>query len=270
MARKVSKLVVNLAVGTAILALVVAIAIGVSLKTSRDLEDTLEAYRAKAHQDTVLTAGAVGGAFDQIYQNLRTISFLASVRRIDRHGENLSVDGRQAIQQIFNNLAANVAVSEVYIVPVDLDPDAIDPQTHDKQVPILMFDLVRLSMDGHEKEDPVDPTMPPQEEGYEYSALRKLMGRLHEVAPRIRDEWGADIPFFSIGSLITCDNSVYNKTRKDADRTGPIFSVPFFGPDGALKGTISAIMRDAAIEALLPAKNYAILDTSTGGVFRSP
>ena len=39
----------------------------------------------------------------QIYQNLRTISLLPSVRGVTRHAENLSSDGLSSIQQIYNN-----------------------------------------------------------------------------------------------------------------------------------------------------------------------
>jgi methyl-accepting chemotaxis protein len=258
--------------GTALLVIAIisgAITYGVSLKADRDMGEALQGYRTRAHQETALASQAVATSFDQIYQNLRTISFLASVRRIDRHGTTLTSDGRQAIQQLFNNLAANVAVSEVYIVPIDLDPDAMDSTTHQKQAPTLMFDKVRLSVEANEPEDPVDPSEPVQEESFEYHALRDLMTRLKSVAPKLGAEAGADIPFFTIRSLITCDNSVYNTTHRDADRTGPIFSVPFYAPDGLLKGTISVIMRDAAVAGLLPQQNFALLDTTTGNIVGS-
>ena len=245
-----------------------AMSYAVSLKTSADTESALTAYRAKAHLEAESVGKTTAAAFDQIYQNLRTISLLASVRRIDRHAVTLSTDGRQAIQQIFNNLASNIAVSEVYIVPESLDPDQRDPKTGENQVPILMVDKVRLGIDTAEPEDAVDPNDPVQEESFEYHALRSLMTVLRTAAPTMSKK-GDEIPFFSIPALITCDNSVFNKTRVDADRTGPIYSVPFYGEDDKLKGTISAIMLSSAVENFFPAENYALVDTSNHDIFAS-
>ncbi len=247
-----------------------AIAYGVLVQASDDRDVALKAYVANAHEEAELAAKSIATSFDQIYQNLRTISLLASVRRIDRHADLLPAEGRQAVQQIFNNLANNVAVSEVYIVPVDIDPDQIDPKTGEKQAPTLMIDKVRMGMEAAATEEEAeDPTAPPAEEIYEYRALKTQMAMLRTVAPKLIATSQSAIPLYSIGSLITCDNSVYAVTHKDADRTGPIFSVPFYGEDGLLKGTISAIMLDAAVRNFLPDQNAALLDTLSGSLFLS-
>ena len=246
------------------------IALVVSRQTARDREAALAAYRASAHVETELAANAAGAAIDQIYMNLRTMTLLASVRKIDRHGEQLSDDGRQAIQQLFNNLAGTVDVSEVYVVPADLDPEAVDPKTTQPQAPILMFDKVRLGIAGNEPEDARDPGLPEQVEIYEYRELRDLMTRLKQSAPKMDWKTAAEIPLYTLPSVITCDNSVFDKSRKDADRTGPIFSVPFYDEQDNLKGTVSAIMLNAAVARMLPDQNFALIDTATRNVFGSP
>ena len=109
-------------------------------KYQQDLAQAKEIFRYKSSQSAKAVAGNVDQSFQQIYQNLRTISYLPSVRKIDRHGENLDGDGRATIQQIYNNIKTNVAVSEVYIVPASLDPERIDPVTGKPEAPILMFD----------------------------------------------------------------------------------------------------------------------------------
>jgi hypothetical protein len=76
----------------------------------------------------------VESLFGNLYQNLRTISLLPSVRNIvgahrANEAENVvaggrfSVEGQQTVQQIYNNLhrSANVRVSEVYAVLDGLD-----------------------------------------------------------------------------------------------------------------------------------------------------
>jgi hypothetical protein len=154
----------------AVVAIAGLIAFGINFKTQQDYDGALKVFRANSHQDAVLAAKAVANNFNQIYLNLRTISLLASVRRIDRYGENLTLDGRQSVQQIYNNLANNIDVSEVYIVPADLDGDAVDAHTGEKQSPILMFDKIRLGLaaGADEADQPPDPNMPVQEEIYEY------------------------------------------------------------------------------------------------------
>ncbi len=263
------KLLVNVAVLSLIASCTAGAVLGIMKKCDADRDIALIVYRAKAHDGAEIVAKAVASSIDQIYQNLRTMSLLSSVRRIDRHADMLTADGRQAIQQIFNNLAGNVAVSEVYVVPSDLDPDQMDPKTGEKQAPILMVDKVRLGLTVDEPEDEINPGDPVQEEIYEYRALRRLMGDLKVRAPHLPAQ-ATDVPFVSIASLITCDNRVFNKTRSDVDRTGPIYSVPFYGENDLLKGTISAIMLNSAVSRLLPDKNYALIDISSHDVFGSP
>ncbi|MDR3495566.1 MAG: methyl-accepting chemotaxis protein [Ancalomicrobiaceae bacterium] len=255
------------------LGLIVAatLAVGVYLSGNEDKRIAVAAYRTQSHDETVQAAKFAATQIDQIYQNLRTISLLKSVRSVDRYGENLSEDGRQSVQQIFNNLASNVAVSEVYIVPVNLAPDETDAKTGEKQAPILMFDTIRLGIDpaADAKKEEVDPNAPVQEEIYEYRALAEQMQKLRTVAPRLDRFQKADLPLLTTSPLITCDNSTFNSSHKDADRTGIIFSVPFFDMAGELKGTISAIVLDSAIRKMLPDANFALVDTSTGAVFPS-
>ncbi|MDR3376566.1 MAG: methyl-accepting chemotaxis protein [Ancalomicrobiaceae bacterium] len=244
---------------------------GVRFSSNEDMRIAIAAYRAQSHGETERAAKFASAQIDQIYQNLRTISLLKSVRSIDRYGENLNDDGRQSVQQIFNNLASSVAVSEVYIVPASLAPDAIDTKTGEKEAPILMFDTIRLGIDpsADVKTEAVDPNAPPQEEIYEYRALAEQMKKLHTIAPRLDRFQKADLPFLTTSPLITCDNSTFGTSHKDADRTGIIFSVPFFDMAGDLKGTISAIVLNSAIQKMLPDTDFALIDTSTGAVFPS-
>jgi hypothetical protein len=217
-------------------------------KSSSDRQAAVERYRQASHHEALLAAQTVGEAIEQIYQNLRTISLLASVRRIDRHGDSLSLDGRQAIQQLYNSLAANIDVSEVYIVPADLNPDIVDLLTKQNEAPILMFDKVRLGLDPNaDPDDPPDPNLPAQEEIYEYHALQKEMDHFHETAESIDASSANNIAFDSSPQVITCDNDVYNKTRVDEDRTGVMFSVPFYSESNHFRGTITAIILNSAV-----------------------
>ena len=255
----------------AVVAIAGLIAFGINFKTQQDYDGALKVFRANSHQDAVLAAKAVANNFNQIYLNLRTISLLASVRRIDRYGENLTLDGRQSVQKIYNNLANNIDVSEVYIVPADLDGDAVDAHTSEKQSPILMFDKIRLGLaaGADEADQPPDPNMPVQEEIYEYRQLHQQMLQLQQLAPNLTIKNASDIVFLSTPPVITCDNSLYNNSRMESDRTGSIYSVPFYGEDNVLKGTITAVLLQNNIVKMLPPRNYALVDATNQTVFNA-
>ncbi|MCB9879941.1 MAG: hypothetical protein H6835_20305, partial [Planctomycetes bacterium] len=71
----------------------------------------------QAHERSTRVAGTVETALHLVYQGLRTMSRLPGVRNIGRHGEGFDDDARQTVQELYNDLASNVSMSEVYIVP---------------------------------------------------------------------------------------------------------------------------------------------------------
>jgi methyl-accepting chemotaxis protein len=247
---------------------VILVGLGLSFfiyqKSTADYNTALEKYQKTSLEDSKLAAKKIEMALSQIHQNLRTISFLPSVRGIARHGENLNDDGRQSIQQIYNNLASNVSVSEVYVVPVDLDSDKIDEVTHKPQEPILMFDAIHFDPSLEKKaEEPEDPAVEHLEEveTYEYKLLKTQMAWLSGNYSNLKNFKIADLPMISGQEVITCDNSTYAKTRIDADRSGVMFSVPFYDKDYQLKGAISTVLLTNAFKDLMPESNAVLLNT---------
>ena len=239
--------------------------------SAKDLYQQAEAAKARD------VASKVKASFDTIYQNIRTISLLPSVADADRHGTNLSDEARAAIQQIYNNLYSSVAVSEVYILPVDFDPDAIDPTTGHHEAPIAVYDqlIVGGQAISTESDDaPVsvapehdhvgipDLTGTPQVEINEYRQQRTQLQWMQEHYPTRNNVDGMNIPMIGSPEVLTCDNSQFNSTGLEADRMGLIQLVPFYGPDGKLKGGVSVTIRTAAYRALLPSADYALTNES--------
>ena len=66
--------------------------------------------------------------------------------------------------------------------------------------------------------------------------------------------------FSTAEEVITCDNTHFIHTGRDADRSGIILSVPFFGEDGALRGAVSAIMLSSALTQLLSSDEYVLVN----------
>jgi len=232
-----------------------AAAIGIHLNAVYGMKSAQERFRAESHAAALAAANLAQNQFDDIFQNIRTISRLPSVIKTDRYATNINQDGIDTIQEIYNNLASNVAVSEVYIVGKDLDSDQIDPVTGAPQTPILMFDdLIADDATGG------NVTKRFEAEIYEYHLLHRQMLWFEAHTPNVKDTNGLNIPMISGIQVVTCDNTVYNVTLNNSDRTGMIFSVPFFGPDGNFKGTISAIIRVKAIRAVLPPDHFALVN----------
>jgi methyl-accepting chemotaxis protein len=225
-------------------------------------------YIEEAQQGQVLATRKVEEGLKSIYENLRTLASLPSVRNITRHGENFSEEARVTFQQIYNNLATNVDVSEVYVVPESLDHAKIDPVTVKPEEPIVMFDelITGAGPIGTRKSVLSDGPGQLEEEKYEYEQFKIKFAWIRENYPLANSENPLAVPFFTSPSIITCDNTDYTETKIDADRMGVIFSVPFYGMDGKLKGTVSAIIRNAALRKLLPATDYALVNPFNGYV----
>jgi methyl-accepting chemotaxis protein len=99
---------------------------------------------------------------------------------------------------------------------------------------------------------------------YEYHLLQKQMAWLKQNYGTLATVKGMDLPFISGGEVITCDNTEYDNTLNDADRKGIVLSVPFYGPDGKFKGTVSAIIRTNNLKAMLPRNDYALVNADYG------
>src|ERR1700722_4979723 len=104
--------------------------------TARAVALVAEDYNAQvSHQNT-----AVAINFDRIYDAIRMMAILPGITHIDRYARNFNPDARATAQAVYDNLASDIALSETYIVPADLEPDRLDPVTGMPQVPIPTFD----------------------------------------------------------------------------------------------------------------------------------
>ncbi|MBZ9882725.1 EAL domain-containing protein [Mesorhizobium sp. CA10] len=247
---------------------------GLHIDASREFALAKERYLENSRATSRATAKTVEDALNAIYQNVRTLTFLPSVRALDRHGTNLGDEGRATIQQIYNNLADNVSISEVYFLPLDFDPDRFDAVTGKLEEPILQFDQLIVNAKARSeaaaapksrKLDENALTRPPEEvETYEYHELAKQLAWLKANYPNSSTLDGLNVPIIGTKEVITCDNTNFIRTGDDADRSGFILSVPVFGQDGTLRGSVSAIMLTSALRKLLPGSGYVIVNAGYG------
>ena len=254
--------------GFAVILVIVAALVALVLVESRRRMDLAAATFVRNSADAARTSlRPIEQLFEHVYEDLRTLAALPSVRAVDRHGESLMGDSRETFQQIYNNLANAVAVSEVYVIPGDFDPDRIDPATGKPEEPIVMFD--ELIVDAAAKVDAklrgtLVADAHEEIEIHEYREFARQARWMREHYPRRESIQGMNVPFVGSRSLITCDNTWFMHSGRDADRMGILLSVPFYGPDGAFKGLVAAIVLDRALAAALPARNAVLRHAAYG------
>ncbi len=232
-------------------------------KTATAWRHHLIEAKSVAKQDAL----RIGKSFGSLYENLRTISLLPSVRKIDRHGATLGADGRETIQQIYNNLAGNIDISKLTIVPVTFDHLRSDPATGAPELPILTLDEIIV----RSRQIPLSVSLEPQSgatrpansfgaeiETYEYALQEQQLSWFGWNYPDRKAISRLNSPMLSGAEIITSDNSQFQYTRKDADRQGLIFSIPFYDANDHLKGSISAVILTGALKRLLPNADYAL------------
>jgi hypothetical protein len=245
--------------GFAVLLLVAGLlATIIHFETDRRRSIALASYLRNADEEARAQARPVEQLFEHVYEDLRTLAALPSVRAVDRHGRSLVGDSRETFQQIYNNLADAVAVSEVYVIPGDFDPERVDPVTGRPEEPIVMFDELIVDAAARVDEAERDSLVEGAEEEIEIHEYREFAAQarwMQERFPRRESIDGLNVPMIGSKSLITCDNTYFIRSGLDADRMGILLSVPFYGPDGAFNGLVAAIVLDRALAAALPGDN---------------
>lgn len=198
-------------------------------------------------------------SFKLIYESLRTISLFPAVRQISGGNrasddedvvatQRFTTDAQQTVQQLYNNLASNVAVSEIYAVVDGFDASR-------GEVPFFMYDSLILGSantssadEGHTAHDPEES------EEAEYAYYPQQIAQLKQGFPKFSFKTLADIPAVFSPTMRTCDNTQYmSRSAGDVnDAFGILYSVPFYHEtDGHLRGIISAVLRVNVLEARL-------------------
>ncbi|MBX7144240.1 MAG: hypothetical protein K1X79_07295 [Oligoflexia bacterium] len=248
-------------------------AFGVQWKYQQDIASLKQAYRDEETQASQKVADVVQNTFDRIYQGLRTMARLPGVRAIDRYGKTFEGDARQTVQELYNSLGTSVAMSEVYIVPEDINPDQIDPNTKAPGAPIVTFDELVVGKRAESEEEAEEGAAANQVEEieiYEYRLMREQIAWLKQHYPEESKVEGLNYPAVGGPEVITCDNSRYSTAHpNDKDRSGLVYSVPFFSPHGAFKGLLSGVILTHALSDLLPTGAYAVVNRKTSQVIKS-
>jgi CheY-like chemotaxis protein/HPt (histidine-containing phosphotransfer) domain-containing protein len=215
------------------------------------------AAEQNAHFDSA--RAKIETTFSLTYGTLRTMGLMPAVISIDRHASGFEGDTRATVQQLYNNIATAVPVSEIHIVPADLDPDAIDPLTGNRETPIATFDYLILGLTAEKAIRDGDPIADSEIDAYR--EMRRQCDYFRTNYPSLSAIQNLDYPAMSSAPVIARDNTESSRTNPaigdGASRMAIIYSVPFYGPDQQFKGMVSAVFRIDALRRMLAGTHCA-------------
>jgi signal transduction histidine kinase/DNA-binding response OmpR family regulator len=216
-------------------------------------KDTTAALRAKASE--------VEGILLRTYHTIRTISLLPGVR--GALVENRSSAEKSAldlgwmnekefgtVQQLYNQIASSVSVSEIYVVQDGFRPDL-------GQVPFMMFDevlVVNLHGTGQRVRGSTEPDRPKEVESEEYADFVRQLELFRSSVPTFPNNAPEGILPINSQEIRTCDNRQYTSiAHGDArEANGFSLSVPVYSiHEGQFSGIVTAMLRRNIFEAVL-------------------
>lgn len=231
------------------------------------IKENAKEFNEVAKAESAKISEGISHTFGMLYQSLRTIARLPSTRTIDRYGRNFDLDAQATFQELYNNLYSNISVSELYIVPVGFDPDKIDPNTGLPSEPILTIDEYIVGQHAGKSSLSHSPKPIEEIEIYEYELMRDQLHWLEKNYPTETSFSELQYPAISGPEVITCDNTYFNPYHpNNNDRFGLVYSVPFYGIDGKLRGMVSGVVLTKVLQNLIPKSNHAMVNTEHGYV----
>ncbi len=245
-----------------IIAFGVGMSFGIHAKQQQELRAAVVNFRQTESESGKHVASIIEHTFEEIYHSLRTMARLPGVRSIDRYAQNFDDDAHLTMQELYNTMASEVAVSETYIIPLDFEPDLIDPHTGKLQAPIITYDELIINRHaGQEGSEDDEETELEEIEIYEYRLMKQQIAWFREHYPRETDVDGLVYPLLSGPEVVTCDNSRFDPADPDdLDRSGLVISVPFYSPEGDLKGLLSGVILTDALRDMLPGGDYGLMN----------
>ena len=237
------------------------------------LEEANSALRAKAAD--------IAGILQRTYHTVRTISLLPGVRSLvpyNRSSEAQDVvqQGRMSsadydtVQQLYNQIASSVSVSEIYLIHDGFNPDK-------GQIPFVMLDHIiveRARANTTAAANQHGSDIPQEDESEEYKDYVRQLAYFRTYNLHMPDDGLDSIAPINSGAMRTCDNSQYTSIAHGDvhNATGFSVSVPIYDAKSRLfKGLVTAILRSNVLEAeLIGLAQLPVTDAEWQQVSRNP
>jgi signal transduction histidine kinase len=222
--------------------------LGVRFEANRQYLVAWQQYLESRQVDSKDYTKRVDSFFSVLNDNLGTLSFLPVIRKIDRHGLNLGPDGRETIQRLYNNLAKNIAITKLYIVPWNFDSKKMDWATGQMEVPAFELDRTRMRSNSLGV-DIAAEVLPPSgsSKAPEFEEMQKQLLWFKINYPHSQRVKSSAVPMISGREIAT-----------DGD-TGLVFSVPYFDQEGALAGSVATVILSRTLRRITEGENYSLI-----------
>ena len=218
----------------------------------KNIDGLIEERQNQARVDSLLVANDIEDRFKLLYQGARTIGRLSSVREVGAHENKLSEGDRLVIDEIYHNMVDNISVSKMYIVPANFDPEQTDVLTGNIDDPIFSFDSHIVNSDS----SVINLTNLSMVS--EHRSLKKQLLWLKSNYPKAVLE----LPAISAITYINCDrDDCHDGSNSDFNL---IYSVPFYGREGKLKGSIASIISSDVFYDLFISPYYVLQNLEHG------
>ncbi|MBI1334215.1 MAG: response regulator [Armatimonadetes bacterium] len=268
-AKKILPWLQSSVVGTAVpIAFGVLVSIFLCLRYRDDIGSLQNQYHLELDSKAKVQAQQIQGMFQEIHHGLQTVANMPGIRRIDLTPQSLRTnpaewagDAFEGTEQIFLSLAHDHGISEITVSPVGLDPEKINPATGRKWAPSAVFDSDTVSQISDNQLSLEKVVRPGEVTDYEYGAMKKQIAFFQQVCPRKDQVTLLNYPAVMSSQVTVCDNRNFRVTHDEADRRGFVYSVPYYGPQGRLRGIISCVFLTKTLRDLLPSSDAAIVDT---------
>ena len=251
-----------LGIGIVVIAVLLCAAIIVAYQKS--VSEYKHEFALNQKNQAEKNAESIAFSLTMLYQGLRTIARLPGTRKIDLASGHIDPSTLETIQEIYNNLYTNIRLSEVYLLPKGFNPDLPDPRNGRPMLPITTFDefIVGRAVPHHTNSS--EASNVPEIEIYEYRLMREQFQWFRQHYPNEQSISDLSYPALSGKEVITCDNSMLIPSDiNDKDRSGIVYSVPFYGSDDQLKGMVSGVVLSNVLRGFIANRHYSLVNTKT-------
>jgi len=251
--------------GVTIVVIAVLLCAALILNYQTSISEYKKEFASSQKSQAEKNAESIAYSLTMLYQGLRTIARLPGTRKIDLVDRRIDESTLETIQEIYNNLYTNIRLSEVYLLPKDFDPDLADPRSGRPMLPITTFDEFIVGRIVPHHSNSFGRATIPEIEIYEYRLMREQFQWFARHYPDEKNISDLSYPALSGKEVITCDNSMLVPGNlNDRDRSGIVYSVPFYGTDDRLKGMVSGVVLSNILRGFIMNRHYSLENTRTG------
>jgi len=184
----------------------------------------------------------INNVVGDLYRNLRTVTRLPGVRRLDWSNATMEPDSKEAVHEIFDILRTRLAVSQVVMTPIDVPSDPRSPN-------ITVFDAF-LGDAGKSPRLGITKAV--------LSQLAEQASLLKQKVPTLNNVAGNDYPAVTSKQINVIPSTP--KAFGFQSRAGLVYSLPIYDDHGRLRGLVAAVVPISVLASHLMTSDMAVYE----------